>query len=273
MSELINIDRSNALEVFTNQTQLTTLLAKISNEYGSLVPDLSSAKGRKDIASLAYKIAQSKSYLENIGKDLAAEYKEIPKKIDAGRKYARDFLDNLKDKIRKPLDEWEAAEAIRIEKLEIEQAIIQCWDEAHDAHERFKQELIEIEKQKRIEREAYEKRIYEEAKQRALKDAEDKQRQLEEEVRLAKEREVKAQEQAVRAQEEAIKAQELKAKQIIELQEREAEQRRKNEEHREFVKHEAISSLMLFAGLDKNLAEKVFDAIDQKYIDFISINY
>ncbi|OCS62006.1 hypothetical protein BBZ50_02590 [Escherichia coli] len=51
----------------------------------SFVPDITTAKGRKEIASLAYKVAQTKTYLDGLGKDLVAELKEIPKLIDANR--------------------------------------------------------------------------------------------------------------------------------------------------------------------------------------------
>ncbi|EGT6367902.1 cell envelope biogenesis protein TolA, partial [Escherichia coli] len=52
----------------------------------SFVPDITTAKGRKEIAYLAYKVAQTKTYLDGLGKDLVAELKEIPKLIDANRK-------------------------------------------------------------------------------------------------------------------------------------------------------------------------------------------
>ena len=56
---------------------------------------------------LAYKVAQTKTYLDGLGKDLVAELKEIPKLIDANRKTVRDRLDELKAKARQPLTDYE----------------------------------------------------------------------------------------------------------------------------------------------------------------------
>jgi colicin import membrane protein len=44
--------------------------------------------------------------------------------VDASRKKARDYLDALKDEIRAPLDEWEAAEARKEQEL-IERAALE----------------------------------------------------------------------------------------------------------------------------------------------------
>lgn len=77
----------------------------------SFVPDITTAKGRKEIASLAYKVAQTKTYLDGLGKDLVAELKEIPKLIDANRKTVRDRLDELKAKARQPLTDYEEEQA------------------------------------------------------------------------------------------------------------------------------------------------------------------
>jgi hypothetical protein len=67
------------------------------------------AAERKMLASIAYKVAQSKTYLDGLGKNLVAEWKEESKKVDAARKTARDRLDALRDKIKLPLEIWEAA--------------------------------------------------------------------------------------------------------------------------------------------------------------------
>ena len=64
--------------------------------------------GRDEIKSLAYKIARSKTTLDNIGKEHVAEIKAKAKAIDNLRAEMRDDLDALKHEIRAPLDEWEA---------------------------------------------------------------------------------------------------------------------------------------------------------------------
>ncbi|HLV16010.1 MAG TPA: hypothetical protein VKY70_00915 [Pseudomonas sp.] len=114
--ELIVVPKESALEVFTKPGGLEPYLGQIKAAVTGIVPDLSTKKGRDAIASLAYKVSKSKTYLDGVGKELVDEYKEIPKKIDAARKQARDFLDQLRDEVRRPLTEWENAEKARIER-------------------------------------------------------------------------------------------------------------------------------------------------------------
>ena len=104
---LVTLQPENALTLFTAGTGLESLLTDIRKQASSLIPDLTTAKGRKEIASVAYAVAQTKTYLDGIGKALTDEYKEIPKKIDATRKQIRDELDKLKDEVRAPLTAYE----------------------------------------------------------------------------------------------------------------------------------------------------------------------
>lgn len=102
-----------ALQVYSTPQGLDPYLAKIKEELDAFVPDVSTKKGRDAIASIAYKVAKSKTALDNIGKDLVAELKDVPKKIDAERRRMRDLLDQWKDEVRAPLTAWEEAEAAR----------------------------------------------------------------------------------------------------------------------------------------------------------------
>lgn len=96
VTDLVVIEKANAMTVFQSADQIEEILQKVEREVMSFVPDITTAKGRKEIASLAYKVAQTKTYLDGLGKDLVAELKEIPKLIDANRKTVRDRLDELK---------------------------------------------------------------------------------------------------------------------------------------------------------------------------------
>lgn len=109
--------KETALQVYTTPAGLDPYLAKIKDELDAFVPDVSTKKGRDAIASIAYKVAKGKTALDNIGKDLVAELKDVPKKIDAERKRMRDLLDQWKDEVRAPLTAWEEAEEQRVAKL------------------------------------------------------------------------------------------------------------------------------------------------------------
>lgn len=127
-TELAVIPKESALEVFRSENGLAPYLAKIRAEIDAFVPDVSTRKGREAIASIAHKVARSKTALDNVGKELVAELKEIPKKVDAERKRMRDTLDDWKDEVRRPLTEWEEAEEARIAKHKAGIAQIQDTD-------------------------------------------------------------------------------------------------------------------------------------------------
>ncbi|PSJ89891.1 hypothetical protein [Aeromonas veronii] len=116
-TQLVVIEPTTAVALFTEGQGVTELLADIRKKASSLVPDVTTAKGRKEIASIAYAVAKTKSHLDGVGKELTAKYKEIPARIDANRKLIRDTLDALKEEVRAPLTQYEAAEEARVAAL------------------------------------------------------------------------------------------------------------------------------------------------------------
>lgn len=104
-----------ALQVYQQPKGLDPYIERIRAEVTGHVPDLATDKGRKAVASLAYKVRRAKKALDDLGKEQVDKLKEIPKLIDAERKRMRDKLDALADEVRAPLDEWEAAEEARVQ--------------------------------------------------------------------------------------------------------------------------------------------------------------
>ena len=86
----------------------------IKAETDKLVPDLTTEKGRKEIASMAFKVAKTKTAIDAAGKLLNEEARAKINIVDAARRDIRDKLDALKDEVRRPLTEWEAREEERI---------------------------------------------------------------------------------------------------------------------------------------------------------------
>jgi colicin import membrane protein len=115
-TDLISIPDADALATFTTPGALDPILAKVRERLDSFVGDTSTAAGRQQIKSMAFAVAKSKSYLETVGKRLADDAKDLPKKIDAGRRHAKTTLEQWHAEVRAPLDQWEAAEAARIAK-------------------------------------------------------------------------------------------------------------------------------------------------------------
>lgn len=89
---------------------LEHIIERIEAEARSLVPDLSTAASRRQIASNAARVASSKTYLDSLGKDYVAKLKELPKVVDAERRRMRERLDALRDEVRAPLTEFEQRE-------------------------------------------------------------------------------------------------------------------------------------------------------------------
>lgn len=103
---------ANTIEVFRPET-MNALLKRIHDEATSIVVDVTTPKGRAELKSLAFKIARTKTAIDDAGKKLVEPMKEQAKMIDAERKRARDELDALKESVRKPLTDWEAEESAR----------------------------------------------------------------------------------------------------------------------------------------------------------------
>lgn len=263
--DLVVIEKKNAMAVFTNNDQLDPLIELIEKEARSLVPDVTTKKGRDAIASMAHKVARSKTYIDNAGKNLVAELKALPKQIDESRRVVRERLDALKDEVRRPLTEWEAEQ----ERIKAEEAMNALHAEALEMNIKFDQELaakfeadheMALLMDKDIDREradkaaeaerqriAREEEIARQAEEKAKREAAEKaQREIdaaaarEREAILAKERaererieaqqraeceQLEAAERAEREKQAAVEAERRKAQEEADRIRREAEQR------------------------------------------------
>lgn len=119
MTELIAIEKLKASEIFS-QDEADKIINQIKEKVAETKPDISTAKGRKELSTLAAKIAKSKVLIDELGKNLVAGWKTQAKEVDVVRKKIRDELDELKAETRAPLTEWEQAEKDRVANLEKE---------------------------------------------------------------------------------------------------------------------------------------------------------
>lgn len=126
MNEIIDRDLlialpqpKDALSVFASEdgSAIEPFLKMVRDKIDAFNGDATTAVGRAAIKSMAYKVSQSKAALEEVGKALADEQKAIPKRIDATRKRIKDTLDLWRDEVRAPVDEWEAIEKKRIDRI------------------------------------------------------------------------------------------------------------------------------------------------------------
>jgi hypothetical protein len=113
--EIALIPPVTALELFQGG-QVRTILDKIKDEILSVVTDPTTEKGRKEIASLAHKVARTKVALDEMGKSLTDEQRKFIDSINAERRVIVAELDELKERVRRPLTEFEEREKARIAK-------------------------------------------------------------------------------------------------------------------------------------------------------------
>lgn len=111
-SALAIIETFTAVDLF-KPGAMDDVLSRIEEEVRATPKDISTEKGRKAIASLAHKVAKSKTFIEDQRLALVSDEKKRLAVIDAEGKKMRDRLDALKVEARQPLTEWENAEKNR----------------------------------------------------------------------------------------------------------------------------------------------------------------
>lgn len=117
--DIVTIPRADALQVYTTPGAIKPYLDQVRAEidaFQALGTTVDTAKGRQSIKSFAFRITRTKGALKSIGDVLAAEVKEIPKKVDATRRLVREQLEAWEDEVRRPLTEWEDAEKARVDR-------------------------------------------------------------------------------------------------------------------------------------------------------------
>lgn len=246
LTDLVVIEKSSAMAVFTNNEQLDPIIEKIEKEARSLVPDVSTKKGRDAIASMAHKVARSKTYIDNAGKDLVAELKALPKQIDESRRVVRERLDALKDEVRRPLTEWEAEQ----DRIKAEEAMNALHAEALEMNEEFdRQRAAQIEADHemallmndKFDRDREEQRRQEEQAQRERE--EQLRREAEEKARAEAEAKARAEiEAAARREAEAKAAAERAEREKLEAEQKALREAKEAEERAEREKQEAIEA-------------------------------
>lgn len=282
-TELVTVpSKDTALEVFKAEQGLDPYLQTIRQELDAFLaspPSLDTATGRKAYASMAHKIARSKTAIDNIGKELVADLKQLPKTIDAERKRWRDQLDEWRDEARGPLNEWEAAEEARkarhndriehirsfeefdglqaaglevqlanLEEIAVDDSFEEYEAEAHRAKDKAVKALrVAIEAQKAREAEQAElERLRQEAAEREQKEREAKiAREAEERARREAEEKAQAEREAAARREQGAKA----------------EAERKEREHQE-----AIAKAKRDAELAEQRAKEEYDRKERERI-------
>ncbi|QHP76018.1 cell envelope biogenesis protein TolA [Proteus vulgaris] len=300
-NELVVIEQATALDLFTAPEKVNQMLEHIKSlaeeERKELDSDFSVAKNRKAFASLAYKVAQTKTYIDKEGKAVVDKLKELPKKVDASRKLFRDELDALSTDIRKPLTEWEEQEKAREEAEALKKQIEVDHEEALQMNELFDLRKAEEERQRIAREEEMKRQAAEQARieaerkaqqeieasakrEREAKEAAERaEREKQEAIQRAEQAAKEAQERAEREKQLAIEAERKKAREAEQARLAEEERKRQEEakrqadkEHQKTVNNKAMQDL-IDAGIPEECAKNCIITIAKNLVSNVKIHY
>lgn len=296
MSELITINKENALEVFTGE-KLDEYLKKIEDDALSFVPKVSTDIGRKQIASKAHSIAKQKVSIDSIGKELVLDWKRKAGLVDASRKKSRDFLDTLRDKVRLPLTDWENDKKEQEEKERADIELAESQMEALSENELFdrhkeverKETALKDREEERLEKERLaqeEKNLLEremqialDAKIKAEQEANEKieaaeRAKIEVEIKADLEKKLLIKEKELAVEKQRQIAVQLAQERIIkqQMEKKIAKEKSANIEHRRVVNNEILTDFEKM-GWSKDQAKLTITTIGKGKIRHITINY
>lgn len=284
-AEYVEISEETAVSVFENKIELQDVLKAIASTAKKQAEGLTGETSieRKELASIAFKVARSKTLIDGKGKDIVEVWKKQSKIVDAKRKEARDFLDALRDEIKMPVTEWEEEQrriqeeekkkeeeeiAARLAEIEAREQAIREKEEA----ERAREEAARIESE-RIERE---KKIAEEAAARAVAEAEERAAKEKEEIERREREAIKAKEAAERMAKEAealaIERERARVNAEKEAEERAQKARDEDKKHRSHVNNAAANAIAEI-GVDAETAKNIVKEIVKGNIPNVSIRY
>ncbi|AXW87787.1 hypothetical protein AU509_07370 [Lonsdalea britannica] len=240
---LIEISKEQAPALYV-PNGLDPFLEQIRSQVNE-VPDLTTAKGRQRIASLAAKVSRSKTAVEKPGRDYLRHLKEAVKPAEAELRRWVTKCDELRDEIRRPLSEWEAEQ----ERIKAEEQMLAWHEEAlemNEAHEKAALERFELDHEialllnDKFDRDAAEAKAEEERKRKEQE--EELKRLAVEKAQLEAAQEAQRERDAAAAREAALKAQAEQAEREAKEAAARAEQQRIEAEQRaEREKQEAIT--------------------------------
>lgn len=264
------------IEVF-NKDNLKEIVTRIEKEALSFVFDPETRKGREEIGSLARKVSSSKTKIDEVGKEMVAEWKSKAKKVDELRRFARERLEEVRDKVLEPRTQWEIKEekrmsdrvrtiegikelsilpgltsaddiTMRLKRVAELQDSIDDWmefsknaEEAVESSVKKLTEALEVVKKQESEQKELEA-LRKEKEDREAKELEAK--RLKEEQERMEQFKKEAEEKAKREAEESQKRKEAEAKAKAEAEAGIAKARAANREHRAKINRQAVEDII-----------------------------
>src|SRR5208282_1559031 len=116
-SALVLVEAQPIAKLFERAT-IDPILAKIAAEVREPYFDITKESDRKACASLAFKLAKTRTFIDSCRLKLVADEKKRLKAIDAEGSRIWDELEALQKEIRQPLTDWEDEEKARVARHE-----------------------------------------------------------------------------------------------------------------------------------------------------------
>jgi hypothetical protein len=296
--ELLEKNRKINLQKLFTPEGMDLIIAEIQKEVADFNADIATKEGRAKIISMAAKIAKCKSPIKNLATELKEESKKLIDGVNSQWNRYEKAMDDLRDAVRKPVDEIEEKEAKilkerqdRLNDLEYYKNANPCSIEIDDKIKFFEEIRKKIEKLSVYDWGDFKFKA-ETLSQEVILILElniaDALKQKEQEFELAQlkkekaEREKKDEEEAERL---AIEAVEKERERVAENARKEAEaseKREANKRHRNKIEKEIFEKLKeilqnensLFQNESKeDLIKKILDSISKNQIPNLTINY
>jgi len=108
---ILAVVHTNPALVLTDQKRFSEFYEAVAERARAIKVDVTTAKGRDEIKSMAANIAKMKVAIDTAGKNLNEAARAQIGVVDEARRRIRAEMDALRDETRKPVDVWEAAKA------------------------------------------------------------------------------------------------------------------------------------------------------------------
>lgn len=114
--DLVEVLNADPEKLYTDKNiSAADLCKQLLSESQAQGCDLSTEAGRKSIASRAYAVSQLKTKLDEAGFARTEKHRKVVDGVNLLRKVLKSSLDEVRDKIRKPLDDWNIQEKARVD--------------------------------------------------------------------------------------------------------------------------------------------------------------
>jgi hypothetical protein len=101
------------------------ILGKLVKELEGYEPDASTEKGRKEIASKAYKVSTAMQDLIRLADVLKEDSQKTIKAVNAEVNVIKDKMTTLRDRLKKPLDDYKAREKANSDAIDALEALVE----------------------------------------------------------------------------------------------------------------------------------------------------